>query len=85
MHQKEGTLYLGFRSPEMRPLNPCIALDSARRDPCFHLLLSLQNEALMTSCLAMGALANVIVADARVDDCSGALENAALRSRSVSW
>ena len=85
MHQNQEISYLGFRPPEIEPLTPCIALDSARRDPCCNLLLSLQNEALMTSRLAMGALANVIVADARVDDCSGALENAALRSRSVSW
>ena len=69
MHQSQEILHLGFKPPEIQPPNPGIALDSTRRDPCRRPLLSSQIEALLTSCLAAGPLATVIVVDARVNDC----------------
>ena len=84
VHKDHAIIPLGFRSLEITPPNPCIPLDAARCDPCRVPLPSLQLEAILTCCLATGALATVMVVDARVNDCSGVLENAALRSCSVS-
>ena len=84
MHQNQEILHLGLRFPEIKPRNPCIAQDSARRDPCRNPLLSSQNDALLTSCLATGALATVIVVDASINDCSEVLGNTTLRSCGLS-
>ena len=81
MHKDQEILHLGVRS---REVNLCIALHSACRDICRSPPLTLQVDALLIGCLATAAQPTVIIVDARVNDYSGVLGNAALRICSVS-